>query len=73
MGDPARDIQCQSIRPGTYYVGYGSNDLQEALEAINVVRIRNHQWRRLAEKEVKVTPAIERLHPNDTAEPSASS
>jgi len=57
-----------AIRPGTYYVGYGSNDLQEALEAINVVRIRNHQWRRLAEKEVKVTPAIERLHPNDTAE-----
>jgi len=68
IGDPARDIQCQSIRPGTYYVGYGSNDLQEALEAINVVRIRNHQWRRLAEKEVKVTPAIDRLHPNDTAE-----
>ena len=68
IDDPARDIQCQSIRPGNYYIGYGSNNIQEALEAQNVVRIRNHQWRRLAEKESKVSPAIERLHPTDTAE-----
>jgi len=51
-----------------HYIGYGSNNYQEELEARNVVRIRSHHWRRLAEKAVKVTPAIERLHPNDTAE-----
>jgi hypothetical protein len=68
MGDPARNIQCLSIRLGNYCIGYGSNNLQEALESINVVRIRNHQWRRLAKKKVKVVPIIERLHPNDNAE-----
>ena len=68
MGDPARNIQCLSIRLGNYCIGYGSNNLQEALESINVVRIRNHQWRRLAKKNVKVVPIIERLHPNDNAE-----
>ena len=68
IDDPARDVQCQSIRPDNHYIGYGSNNIQEALEAKNVVRLRKHHWRRLAEREVKVTPAIERLHPNDTAE-----
>jgi hypothetical protein len=58
----------EEIRPCNHYIGYGSNSLQEELEVRNVVRIRSHQWRRLANKEVKVTPVIECLHPNDTAE-----
>jgi hypothetical protein len=33
MGDPARDIHCQSIRLGNYCIGYGSNNLQEALRS----------------------------------------
>lgn len=37
---PARDIQCASIRPGSNFIGYGSNDQNEEVEAQNVVRIK---------------------------------
>ena len=40
IDDPGRDAQCQSIRPSDNFIGYGSNDQHEELEAQNVVRIR---------------------------------
>lgn len=42
LGDPARDIRCASIRPGTNFIGYVSNDHYEEIEAQNVVTVRNH-------------------------------
>jgi hypothetical protein len=44
MHDPA-EAQCSSIRPGDNFIGYGSNDQLEDIEALNVVRIRSCQWR----------------------------
>ena len=43
FNDPARDVQCRSCRPSPNFIGYGSNDQREELEAINVVRIGSYQ------------------------------
>jgi hypothetical protein len=56
--DAGSDVQCQSCRPSQNFIGYGSNNQ-------HVVRIRSSNWRELAEKEVKRTPAIDRLQPDD--------
>ena len=45
INDPGRDAHCQSIRPGNNFIGYGSNNQHEELEAQNVVRIRSSHWR----------------------------
>ena len=66
LNDPGRDIQCQSCRPSENFIGYGSNNQHEELEAQNVVRIRSSHWRTIAEKEAKRTPSIARLQPDDT-------
>ena len=66
FNDPARDVQCQSCRPSQNFIGYGSNNQDEELEAQHVVRIRSSNWRELAEKEAKRTPSIDRLQPNET-------
>jgi hypothetical protein len=66
LNDPGRDAQYQSIRPSNNFIGYGSNDQHEELEAQNVVRIRSSHWRSIAEKEAKRSPSIARLQPDDT-------
>ena len=66
INDPGRDAQCQSIRPSNNFIGYGSSNQHEELEAQNVVRIRSSHWRSIAEKEAKRTPSIARLQPDDT-------
>ena len=66
FNDPGRDIQCQSCRPSNNFIGYGSNNQHEELEAQNVVRIRSSHWRAIAEREAKRTPSIARLQPDDT-------
>ena len=66
INDPGRDVQCQSIRPSDKFIGYGSNNQHEELEAQNVVRLRQSHWRSIAEKEAKRTPSIARLQPDDT-------
>ena len=64
--DVGRDIQCRSCRPSQNFIGYGSNNQHEELEAQHVMRIRSSNWRELAEKEAKRTPSIDRLQPDDT-------
>jgi hypothetical protein len=66
INDPGRDAQCQSIRPSINFIGYGSSDQHEELEAQNVVRIRSGHWRSIAEREAKRSPTIARLQPEDT-------
>jgi len=53
--DAGRDVQCQSCRPSQNFIGYGSNNQHEELEAQHVVRIRSSNWRELAENEAKST------------------
>jgi hypothetical protein len=64
--DAGRDVQCRSCRPSQNCIGYGSNNRHEELKAQHVVRIPSSNWRELAEKEAKRTPAIDRLQPDDT-------
>jgi hypothetical protein len=66
VNDPGRDAQCQSIRPSNNFIGYGSNNQHEELEAQNVVRIRSSHLTSIAEKEAKRTPSIARFQPDET-------
>ena len=69
LNDPARDIQAMSIRPnsaGIQFIGFGSNNQHEEIEAQDVPRIRSHKWRALGVDESKRTPTIPRLSPDDT-------
>ena len=66
FNDAGRDVQCQSCRPSPNFIGYGSNNQHEKVEAQNVVRIRSSHWRSIAKKEAKRTPSIARLQPDDT-------
>jgi hypothetical protein len=59
--DAGRDVQCRSCRPSQNFIGYGSNNQHEELEAQHVVKIRSSNSRELTEKEAKRTPAIDRL------------
>jgi hypothetical protein len=68
INDPGRDVQCQSCRPSMNFIGYGSSDQHEEIEAQNVVRIRSGHWRSIAEREAKRSPSIARLQPEDTIE-----
>ena len=62
FNDAGRDVQCQSCRPSHNFIGYGSNNQHEELEAQYVVRIRSSHWRSIAEKEATtVCSSIEAL------------
>ena len=69
VNDVGRDAQCQSCRPSHNFIGYGSNNQHEELEAQHVVRIRSSQWRAIAEKEAKRTLVFNPMIPSI---PSAS-
>ena len=43
-GLAARAIQCKSIRPPMSFIGYGGIIDQETEDAVNVVRIRKHDY-----------------------------
>ena len=66
---PVNDAQCQSFRPSHNFIGYGTNNQHEELEAQHVVRIRSSQWRAIAEKEAKRTLVFNPMIPSI---PSAS-
>ena len=63
-GSAARAIQCKSIRPSMSFIGYGGIIDQETTDASNVVRIRKHDYDDIANQESRMTPSIQRYHPD---------
>ena len=46
------------------FIGYGGIIDQETADAANVVRIRKHDYDDIANQESRITPSIQRYHPD---------